>query len=488
MDDREAADALAGRSAESAASLVALANGWPAVIGLASVSTAEIERRRRSQSRCTNSLPRRCSQHSARSVQAGLATLAVAPILDREVAATRARLRTTPTQSVPRPSGSASSWNGATSSNSTHSPARFWRSGAASSDSKFPPMWQAKCLSIYRKRREWDAALDVIAKHGLTADVELVLTEALDDLLDTARLSSIEQWLATAREAKLDGPIFALARAELALRYCRFGAARAYAEVAASSPVDSVVYRALTLAGRAAHLASDEEGALELYQRAEGAASSEGARRDALWGQLFCLIDLELPSATETLRELTNTMNASDLREVVRAATCTMTHSVRFGRLDPTPGDAARDILEALPDPIVVSSFQSLYAAVLASMARYHEALAVASELLSMAHQYRLDFAVPYALNSAAVAHAGMRQWTEADNCCNEAFARARSVGDLNAEQFTYAVRTRVLAQQGRYQSALSVRVPALRPSLPSARGGSSMLARAGSCSIRPYI
>ena len=43
MNASEASEVLAGRSPPSASGLVALANGWPAVIGLASVTTAEIE-------------------------------------------------------------------------------------------------------------------------------------------------------------------------------------------------------------------------------------------------------------------------------------------------------------------------------------------------------------------------------------------------------------------------------------------------------------
>ena len=43
MNAGEASEVLAGRSPPSASGLVALANGWPAVIGLASVTTAEIE-------------------------------------------------------------------------------------------------------------------------------------------------------------------------------------------------------------------------------------------------------------------------------------------------------------------------------------------------------------------------------------------------------------------------------------------------------------
>jgi LuxR family transcriptional regulator, maltose regulon positive regulatory protein len=43
MDNQEAADVLVGRSDASASGLVSIANGWPAVIGLASVSSAELE-------------------------------------------------------------------------------------------------------------------------------------------------------------------------------------------------------------------------------------------------------------------------------------------------------------------------------------------------------------------------------------------------------------------------------------------------------------
>ena len=46
MNPDEAADVLAGRSGPSASGLVELANGWPAVIGLAGVSTAEIDKQR----------------------------------------------------------------------------------------------------------------------------------------------------------------------------------------------------------------------------------------------------------------------------------------------------------------------------------------------------------------------------------------------------------------------------------------------------------
>ena len=65
MDNAEAADVLVDRTARSASGLVSLAHGWPAVIGLASVSSAEIEDDgRSSQNRSTASLQTRSSVRS----------------------------------------------------------------------------------------------------------------------------------------------------------------------------------------------------------------------------------------------------------------------------------------------------------------------------------------------------------------------------------------------------------------------------------------
>ncbi len=93
----------------------------------------------------------------------------------------------------------------------------------------------------------------------------------IDELLESARLSTLERWCDLAREADVDAPIFALARAETMLRDGRHIEAIAHAERAAAGDSE-LEFRALAVAGRAAHLASREEQALALYERAEAAA------------------------------------------------------------------------------------------------------------------------------------------------------------------------------------------------------------------------
>ena len=86
MDAIEASEVLAGRSPPSASGLVALANGWPAVIGLASVTTAEIEDSEQLPEALYRFFAEEVFEALDDEVKAGLATLAVAPILDRELA------------------------------------------------------------------------------------------------------------------------------------------------------------------------------------------------------------------------------------------------------------------------------------------------------------------------------------------------------------------------------------------------------------------
>ena len=121
-------------------------------------------------------------------------------------------------------------------------------------------------------------------------------------------------------------------------------------------------FRALSVAGRAAHLASREREALELYRRAEASAPTQVARRDALWGQLICATDLELPEATTLTRALTASVIAfrhsgdPAVGDVRSSAT-----EADLGSLDLTDADAAYGLLSTVDDPLVVSSFQSVY-------------------------------------------------------------------------------------------------------------------------------
>ena len=121
-------------------------------------------------------------------------------------------------------------------------------------------------------------------------------------------------------------------------------------------------------------------------------------------------------------------------------------------------------------DPLLVSSFQSTYSAVLGLAARYSDAHEVAAGFGETIQRYRLDFAKTYMLIARALACAGLRRWAEAESSAREALAVASSTSDGHAQQLAIAQLSRILSQQGRQREALDLEPPLLRAPLPSAQ------------------
>jgi len=470
MDAAEAAEVLSDWSPRSASGLVALANGWPAVIGLAGVSGVEPDDQ-------VDVVPESLYRFFAeevyaslgRDVQRDLATLAVAPVLDRDLVSRllgddrgEATCLTALDTGILVERGPRLDLHPLCRSFLDEQSQQI---GFVPADDVVP-----RCLEHYREAHDWDAAFDLLVKHGPAPALGPILGAALDELLETARLSTIETWCEFAIEAGLDEPIYALARAEVALRHGRHTEAQAHAEAAAADGSD-LRFRALTVAGRAAHLASREHEGLDLYRHAEAAAADDEERRDALWGQLRSLIDLELPEALSTAEALSVGVGFADARELMRAAGHRLHLKLRFGSIDLHDADVAYQLLTSVSDPLVASSFLSVYSNALALAARYPEALTASNELLERTERYRLEFARPYALAARAMAHAGLREWASAEACLGQALDLSRSTRDLSAEQVSYAVLVRTLVQQGRPAAALRVPVPELRNAIPALRG-----------------
>ena len=463
MDEDEATEVLSERDPSFRTGLLELAGGWPAVIGLASVSTAEIER----SPDVPESLYRFFAEevfnalHDA--VQEGLATLVLSPEIDRMLAS-----RLLGAEDV-EPVCEAALDVGILVERGAqlhmHPLARAYledrldRIGVAP-DTKTLDI----CIRYFGERRNWDAAFDLIVRHHLEAELGPLLEDALDELLETARLSTVESWCEHAERSSAVSPIISLGRAEVELRRGHLAAAQSYAELVASQAKD-LEFRALFIAGRAAHLASREEEALELFRRAEESAPSDALRREASWGQVMCLIDLDDPGAADALDVMVTGVRLDNAREAVRAASLRLHGQTRFGGLDLADADRAVQLLSAVSDPLVESSFLNAYSTTLAMVARYGEARATATTLLDMLDRYRLSFAVPFALCAAGLADAGLRNWKQANRELDEALDHARMTSNAHAEGHCIAAHIRTLAQQGRHDLTLAlVHEQSLRP------------------------
>ena len=232
------------------------------------------------------------------------------------------------------------------------------------------------------------------------------MRRALDDLLETARLSTLERWCDLALDVGRRRTDFrARARRDDASRRPAYRGHRARGEGGCRRP-GARVPRALPLQAAPPISRLERSRRLALYERAEAAATSEAEVRDARWGQLVCMIDLELPGADQASPSCPKTSGSP-----IRANSC--------GRRDmasqlPDPTGRARTSTRLTSranscprstDPLVRSSFLSGYASALALASRYDgRVLRRPRALLQVAEQYRLDFALPYALLTASMA------------------------------------------------------------------------------------
>ncbi len=476
MSEEEVEDMLAGAHDGMSSGLLALAGGWPAVIGLASLTTTESPLPEEGLE-----LPEQLYEFFAEEVyrglqpdvRIGLGLLATAPSLDRELAVELlGPERAERVCTVALTLGVIEERGGKLELHPLA--AAFLEERAKREATTDIEQTVARCLTAYRRRLEWDAAFDLVGRYGTGADLEELFTDARDALLNGARLATVETWIGRAQAMQLSSSTIEVAKAEIALRDGRHMSAQAFAEAALAMADNQLsdASRAAMVAGRAAHAGSREETALGFYRFAEEVADSPRSRRDALWGQLMCASALELDEAHQLLEMLESSASQSDPYERVRMADKKLGMDFRFGAIRHL-GDArlVAELVGHIADPFVRCSFRCAFSCALNLSALYDEAYGQAVQLLDDASEFRVDLALPYGHSMLATALAGIGRHQEAHLSLDDAIRESRRCDDEFGVQSVYASRVRILVQEGRAKEACTMEPPDLAVSLRSMRG-----------------
>jgi len=476
MSEEEVEDLLAGAHEGMSSGLLALAGGWPAVVSLASLTMAESP-----MPDDALDLPEQLYEFFVDEVYRGLESdnrvalglLATAPSLDREVAAEllgaeRASRVCTEALGV----GVLDERDGRLEFHPLA--AAFLEEQARRETTGDIEQIVSRCLAAYRRRREWDAAFDFVDRYGTADDFEILFSDALDALLNAARLATVETWIGRSRDNHLSSGTVEVARAELALREGKHLSAQTFAQAAlarAGSRRDDA-WRAAMVAGRAAHSGSREESALEFYRVAEGLADSIRKKRDALWGQLMTATALEMEEAHSLLDLLAATADRSDPFELVRMADKKLGVDFRFGAMRTLP-DARRvsELVGQLDDPFIRCSFRTFFSYALTLSAFYREAHEQALLLYEDASEFRIDPALPYVHSMFAMSLAGLSRYGDAHLALDDAVRESRRCNDEFGLQNVFANRTRILVQEGRANEACAMEPPDLGQSLRAMKG-----------------
>ena len=92
----------------------------------------------------------------------------------------------------------------------------------------FPTAW-----AYYTAQKEPDAAFDLAHRLGVPSDIDRLLIDTMDELLNSARLPTLETWASRAVRLVGETPAVLVAQAEIALRRGRHLTAQALADRAA---------------------------------------------------------------------------------------------------------------------------------------------------------------------------------------------------------------------------------------------------------------
>ena len=473
MSADEVDEVLAGSRPSLGQGLLALAEGWPAVIGLASLSTTTVMPDLEVPEALYEFFADEVYRALDPEMRTSLGLLASAPLLDRELAALL--LGDEVAERVVDEALALGMLDEREDRLDLHPlAAAFLDARTRSVDRQDVTEAERLALAEYRRRREWDAAFELVDRNPEEAQLVALLMEALDELLNGARLATVDAWTERAESLEMTAPIFKIARAELNLREGRHVSAQACAEAALgeSGSKGAMTYRALLVAARAGHVGSREEDALEYYRAAEAIASSDFAAREARWGQVVCAAALELDEAHVLMKSLEDSVRRTDPLELLRLADRRLGLGLRFGSLN-SLGDAraAVELLPDVDDPFARCSFRSVYSYGLVLASHYSDALEHAQALVTDAREFRIDLALPYAYAICGAALTGLRRFPEAHAELDLAFAEARRCNDLNAEQNVYSLRLRCLLHESQVAEACAIEPPDLAHALRATRG-----------------
>lgn len=305
----------------------------------------------------------------------------------------------------------------------------------------------------------WDDAFLMIQRFDRADLLPRLFERALDPLLHDNRLSTLEDWIAHARDKRSEFPIVNLAEAEVQRRLGNYGLAETRAVFAARSLGASSRFqsRAWAVAGECAHHSARPEEALEYHRHAESAATSPSDSLRAVWGQYAACTQYEIGDPRPYLERF-HDLDDGAVPTQVRIATGELNIATLEGQLLTAVRkyERYRHFLDQTHDPLVTTSFLHRMAWTCVLAGRYRDALQYISDGFDEARRTRSSFALLH-LNAVMVAaNIGLRKFRRAGELLDELWMQIRATGDRFEEINIGLLRARLSLSQGDYARALS--------------------------------
>jgi LuxR family maltose regulon positive regulatory protein len=459
MTHDEAAEALA-RTHDEIPGLVALAEGWPAVIGLAALVPHPLLE-------STSEVPETLHEYLAEELYHAIdektrwrvAALSIASDIDDSVAKALFDKEGT---SVIEEAYAGGFLTKTVKGYEMHPLVRqFLRLKLSDFDPEQVRSTADLIGDVFVDAGRWDEAA-AVAIDFQRLDLQLrVLNDALDAVLSEGRLATLERWLESVKRSAPASPIVRMADIELDFRTGDWLAAAGKARHLARSipkeePLASRVY---LRAAQMAHLDDRQQEALELLTAATDQARSPQDLRNALWSRFLTLCDLERRDEAEAALRDVEELPPLTSDDLLRANHGRLQFAIRWGplveTLDSVVGSV--ELVDQSTDPLVRTGFLQSYGSALGLVARYKESRRIADWQLHEAERYRLEWVVPHALEMRAIAQTGRREFDGALKSLARARRIAKDQGNVHTQVNGVALTARVHLCCGAAERAVEV-------------------------------
>lgn len=300
-------------------------------------------------------------------------------------------------------------------------------------------------------KQRWDDAFSVAHRYSQPDVIVALLEKSLDTMLAEGRLPTLSQWLHAA-ESLASNAVVGVVEAEVEFRKGRHARAQALALASASRLPEGhrLKSRAFHRAAQCAHFGDRPDRAIRFSIVAEKTALSEADSRRALWGRFVTAFDSGRGDAAELLDNLVG-LGTATLDDELRLATGRLLYANRVGGITSALEEAAMalHLLSKVRDPLIRTSFLNVLASVAILAAQYESALRISEQLAAEARQYRLEFVLPHALVARAGAELGLRRFGSSLSTLNQVKKIAVAQNDVHSQLNVAALILRLRISQG---------------------------------------
>lgn len=305
----------------------------------------------------------------------------------------------------------------------------------------------------------WDEAIAVAEECQLPAITLDVLQRALEETLSNGRVATVERWVELARTHAPTASVVRLAEIEVAFRTgnvatARDGARQLARTTRADDPLASRIY---LRAGQISHLDDRLDEAVAFFARAEKCATGPSDLRHAVWSRFVSLTDLDDRAGASEVLETLERLPSLGVNDFLRARQGRLQWALRWGgvteALDATASSLS--LVDRSEDPFVRTGFLQTYAVALILAARYSEAANITCREIEEAQRFKLDWVVPHALETQASALVGQRDFQSALRTLAEVGRTA--AGNAHTELNVDVLKARVHLSNGAPERAVAL-------------------------------